>query len=397
MRKSQVITTIDYLYASFFLPVILLDRNGKVAFDPTGSDFSSIYAQVGKEVGPGEISFFEERIGLFGAIRDGKSSSLLVVGPFANRNIEGGMIDEAIHEYGLPWEKKEKLSVFLSSIPRYSLNRFLAFLGLIDYLFNGNSISMVDYFEKEAPHFARKIGERQSEEIVLEAHYEHGTYNLEREILSFVRRGDVLGINNLFNKIAKAGPLSEGKLAEDALRQAKNIFIGLVTMIGKFGAIPGNLDIEQTYQLIDLYTQECERCVSINQVNELRYSAVVDFTRRVAELKHPESYSGEVYKSLQFIKSHTNRPIGAMDVVAQSGKSRSVFMAQFKKETGESIAHYIRRAKLEEAKLLLAYSNVSLQEISNTLYFSSQPYFQNLFKKEYGITPLVYRKKHHRE
>ena len=86
-----------------------------------------------------------------------------------------------------------------------------------------------------------------------------------------------------------------------------------------------------------------------------------------------------------------------MDVVAQSGKSRSVFMAQFKKETGESIAHYIRRAKLEEAKLLLAYSNVSLQEISNTLYFSSQPYFQNLFKKEYGITPLVYRKKHHRE
>lgn len=397
MRKSQVIKAVEYLYGSFFLPTVLLGKGMKLVYDPTGSGFGAIYQKVAAKAKDAEVSFVEETAGLFGVVALKKAASVLVVGPFVNKTTDASLIGQIIHGYGLPWEDKKRLFGFLSSIPSYSLNRFLSYMALVEFLFNQKSVSMLDYFEAAAPSFVRRIGQRQSEDIVRETNYGHGTHNIEREILSYVRRGDVLGINSLFKKIVKAGPLYEGKLAEDALRQAKNIFIGLVTMIGKAGAIPGNLDIEQTYQLIDLYIQECERCVSINQVNELRYSAVVDFTRRVAELKHPTSYSGEVYKSLQYIKSHTNQPIGAMDVVAQSGKSRSVFMAQFKKETGQSIAQYIRRAKLEEAKVLLAYSDTPLQEISDTLYFSSQPYFQNLFKKEYGITPLQYRKKHHRE
>ena len=162
-------------------------------------------------------------------------------------------------------------------------------------------------------------------------------------------------------------PVTEGKLADDTLRQSKNIFIGLVCMVGKVGAIRGNLDIEQTYSLIDLYTQECERCSSVSQINQLRYSAIMDFTRRVAEQKHPQAYSAEVYKALQFIRTHTNSPIGVPDVIEYVGKSRSAFMEQFKRETGETIG------------------------------FSSQSYFQNTFKKQFGITPHEYRKQKSKE
>lgn len=48
---------------------------------------------------------------------------------------------------------------------------------------------------------------------------------------------------------------------------------------------------------------------------------------------------------------------------------------------------FITRCKLEEAKSLLAYSKKSLAEISSYLCFSSQSYFQNVFKKQYGTTP----------
>ncbi len=68
-------------------------------------------------------------------------------------------------------------------------------------------------------------------------------------------------------------------------------------------------------------------------------------------------------------------------------------MEQFKKETGETIARYIIKAKLQESKQLLAYSNKSIADISNFFYFSSQSHFQRAFKNEYGITPLTYRKK----
>lgn len=68
-------------------------------------------------------------------------------------------------------------------------------------------------------------------------------------------------------------------------------------------------------------------------------------------------------------------------------------MKRFKEELGIHIGSFITRCKLEEAKSLLAYSKKSLAEISSYLCFSSQSYFQNVFKKQYGITPMQYREK----
>ena len=133
--------------------------------------------------------------------------------------------------------------------------------------------------------------------------------------------------------------------------------------------------------------------VKPGQLKAIRYNAIIDFAQRVADQKHPEAYSDEVYSALQFIKTHTNQPIGVDDVLKHVYKSRSMFMEQFKKETGETIARYIIKAKLQESKQLLAYSNKSIADISNFFYFSSQPHFQRAFKNEYGITPLAYRKK----
>ena len=80
-------------------------------------------------------------------------------------------------------------------------------------------------------------------------------------------------------------PLTEGKLADNPLRQAKNLFIGNVSMIGKEGAIPGGMDIEQTYQLIDTYIQECERIQSLDAIKKLQFNMIIDFTSRVAQAK----------------------------------------------------------------------------------------------------------------
>ncbi len=251
----------------------------------------------------------------------------------------------------------------------------------------------METMKKEYMTLKKKVAQKHTEELWQENTHFHDTYYFEQQILSYVSAGDEIGLNKLFEQVLERAPFTEGKLADDNLRQEKNIFIGLICMVGKVGAINGNLDIEQTYQLIDLYTQECERCTTTREIYELRYSAIIDFTRRVAEQKHPEAYSPEVYSALQFIKTHTNQAITASDVVASVSKSRSVFMPQFKKETGLTIGKYITRAKLEEAKLLLAYSDKSLGDISSFLYFSSQSHFQNSFKKEYGITPLAYRKR----
>ena len=80
------------------------------------------------------------------------------------------------------------------------------------------------------------------------------------------------------------------------------------------------------------------------------------------------------------------------DVAEHIGRSRSYLTNKFKKELGFDVSSFIMRCRLEEAKSLLTYSDKTLSEISTYLCFSSQSYFQNIFKKKYGITPLNYRK-----
>ena len=117
-----------------------------------------------------------------------------------------------------------------------------------------------------------------------------------------------------------------------------------------------------------------------------------DFTERVAQTKIPQGMSPEVFKCIQFISHHINEPIQVGDVAEHIGRSRSYLTNKFKKELGFDVSRFIMRCRLEEAKSLLTYSDKTLSEISTYLCFSSQSYFQNIFKKKYGITPLKYRK-----
>ena len=106
----------------------------------------------------------------------------------------------------------------------------------------------------------------------------------------------------------------------------------------------------------------------------------------------PEGVTGEIYQCMDYIRSHTNEPISINDIARQIHRSSSYTMKHFKEELGMPISAYITKCRLEDAKRLLAYSDKSLAEISAYLCFSSQAYFQNVFKKQYGITPLQYRK-----
>lgn len=392
MDTKYLLKTCELLYASYNLPIICFnDKNEVIEFNCSYLGYEKVFRHIANKVtSESNPSLVSGYAGLYGAIKTTDGKILILIGPFKNKKIIDDLFASVIHEHNLDWNELDLLKEFFGSIPRISYSKFLNFVCLVHYLINKEEISVVDFFNLHNNDF--KIHEKHTEEIWKEDDFIHGTYNLEQRLLSYVRNGDVEGLAAFFKTVANA-PTPEGKLADDALRQSKNIFIGFIALVGKVGAIKGNLDIEQTYQLIDLYTQECERCISVNQVNELRYNAIIDFAQRVADQKHPEAYSNEVYSALQFIKTHTNQPIGVDDVLKHVNKSRSMFMEQFKKETGETIARYIIKAKLQESKQLLAYSNKSIADISNFFYFSSQSHFQKAFKNEYGITPLAYRKK----
>ena len=77
-------------------------------------------------------------------------------------------------------------------------------------------------------------------------------------------------------------------MADNPLRQCKNIFIGAVTKLGVLGAIPGGLDPEQTYQMIDHYAPGMRaHDLPTRPSIFCSYDAAIDFCQRVSRNRIP--------------------------------------------------------------------------------------------------------------
>ncbi len=62
-----------------------------------------------------------------------------------------------------------------------------------------------------------------------------------------------------------------------------------------------------------------------------------------------------------------------------------------KSQTGYTAASWIERFLILEAKILLKSTNLTVQQISDSLNFPTQSFFGKYFKKNVGISPKIYR------
>jgi len=72
--------------------------------------------------------------------------------------------------------------------------------------------------------------------------------------------------------------------------------------------------------------------------------------------------------------------------------SRTHLYDAFKKRFGCGISEYVRRARCEQAKLIIREETGSMTEIAERLGYSSIHYFSRDFKKMTGMTPTEYAK-----
>ena len=94
----------------------------------------------------------------------------------------------------------------------------------------------------------------------------------------------------------------------------------------------------------------------------------------------------------RFICENIDKKITIKDICDEIGCSKTTLIAAFKKEFGITVNATITKAKLEEAKKLLASGTLSINEISQATGFYDQAYFSKVFSAEYGVSPSEYRK-----
>lgn len=387
----------ELFYASHFLPIALYDQSGFLCasgFYDAGDPYQFVLPKLIAMKSP--AIYVSSDTGYYGIVKGRDNSHFFILGPAYSTPVTAESVRSYMRKNTLPRERQAEIEAFLSGIPQYTYNQFLELLLFLHFTLTGEKLDVAQEFGMTDPEFQEQIGQQhtQSAYRARDEHLNHGTYFFEQQMLSLIQNGDVVELKRFLLSAAKTPQMREGKLAETPLRQAKNLFIGLVAMIGKYAAIPGGMDIEQTYRLIDIYIQECEKMQSEECVKSLQYNMPLDFARRVAQQQLPNGVSREVHNCMAYISAHINEPICVDDLAALTGKSRQFLFKHFRAELGTGISAYVMQVRLREAKSLLQYTDKSLGEISSYLCFSSQSHFQNAFKKETGITPAAYRKQH---
>ncbi|MBR1867028.1 MAG: helix-turn-helix transcriptional regulator [Clostridia bacterium] len=119
--------------------------------------------------------------------------------------------------------------------------------------------------------------------------------------------------------------------------------------------------------------------------------SIINILAKSAEMKEP---SDDVKKRIEFfVLENYASEIGAPEMARALYCSASQIFRYTRKYFGVSPANYVNGIRLQKAENLIRSTDKRINEICFSVGFSDLPYFVKLFKKHYGESPTVYRRK----
>lgn len=210
-------------------------------------------------------------------------------------------------------------------------------------------------------------------------------------LLSAVASGNVEKARELCNAYLK---FSAFKRCEDNLMSSKFRFIAAMLLVNRQAVIFG---VDET-KAAAIYKEFCRKVYASErewEIKEIFLKVTMEYTKSISESQiykvNIHDVNPVVIKAVNYISQHLHNDLIVSDICRHCGVSESHLRLCFKHDIGKSIVEYINEQKVEEAKMMLKYTNYSLLEISEYLSFSSQSYFTTVFKKICGQTPTDYK------
>ena len=321
----------------------------------------------------------------------------IVIGPARQLAESEQELKELAFLADVPEGDLEDFVTGMKSITRMPFESILQMLCTINHVLNGEKLTLADIaiYDTEQKNLEAYQNRRQAENSMSPfgeeedqpLRTEHNSYDQEQMILHMVRKGDSAALKEW---LASAPAIRSGNVAQEQMRQRKNIFIVTVTLVAR-AAIHGGMDVNDAFSLSDSYIQQCELLSSPEKLVNLQYRMLLDYTNKVERLRLGKQPTRLTLDVANYIQHHMSENITVEKLAKELFLSRPYLSRRFKEETGENLTDFILKEKTEEAKRLLRYSDKSLTAIGNYLGFSSQSHYTRVFKKYARVTPSEYR------
>lgn len=323
----------------------------------------------------------------------------LIIGPTRQVANSEAELRELAFRADVSPEDMEDFIAGMKSIVRMPVESILQMLCTINYVWNNEKLTLEDISITESDQQGLKqlLETQQSAhrmDAVLADVQEHpnvhNSFDAEQQLLHMIRKGDCSAMKRW---LSSAPAIRGGTLAADQLRQVKNTFVVSVTLVSR-AAIQGGMDVEDAFSLSDAFIQKAELLNTPNQLTNLQYHMVLEFTERVDRIRQGKQPTALVLAVRNYIQHHISEPIKAEKIADALYMSRPYLSAKFKQESGQSLTDFILRKKTEEAKRLLRYSGKSSAAIALYLGFSSPSHFSRVFRQYAGCNPGEYRERY---
>jgi len=210
---------------------------------------------------------------------------------------------------------------------------------------------------------------------------------LEEQLLSFIKEGDVDNVNNFLDKIyhnyflkEEISPLNKRLLCEQLL-----IFYYKVCKL--ITITPS----DELITLIESNFQNVEVNKEIKDIIAIFKKAFTDICDHVKQSKNSFS-TILIEKILKFISQEYTNPNISLTLIADRFSITPQYLSSFFKEkTGINLSEYIINLRISKSKELLLTSSYSINEISIMVGYNHISSFIKAFKKIEGISPNRFR------
>ena len=316
--------------------------------------------------------------------RDGQPYRAWVLGPFfytdvSMDSIRSGFLSYIGVEVSVAW--KHQFIKALYQIPSVPYTVYSRYLLMLHYCLTGEHLMMSELGAPVIPSPAEQMPSAEKRD-------RHKVWAAEKALMQMVRNGDL----NYKQAFSTSSMLSSGVpvQSKDPLRQSKiscTVFCSIVCR----AAIEGGLSPEKAYALSDAYIQSVENAKTMDDLLAIPVTMYDDFIHRVHDLRTNPKLSLPVQKCVDYIEMHLHERIRAADLAIIVGYGEYYLTQKFREETGYSLNDYVKRVKIERARVLLQSTDQSVQEIADSLGFSTRSHFSQSFKDVVGMSPAAFK------
>lgn len=334
--------------------------------------------------------FVDENFSYYGIVNS--KNQKIVMGPTRQIPLAEQELKELAFKADVPSSQIDNFVVAMKSIIPMPLESIMQILCVLNHVLNGEKTELkeISIFDTKQQEIENDIEQSQVDATISQNERPsdlHNTFTIEQNIQSIVARGDS---DALKQWVQNAPAVRGGTVAQNQLRQIKNIFIVTITLVSR-AAISGGMDVEDSLSLSDMYIQKCELMHDLSEIINLQYRMVVDYTQRVANVRKGKFPTKLALDVANYVRHHLSEVISTEAIADELYLSRAYLSSKFKADTGENLSDFIQKEKIAEAKRLLRYTDKPLIAISSYLGFSSQSHFNRVFKSLTGKTPKEYR------